>query len=367
MPETTPPRSRRITASLGVRAALVLTAMLALALLLVPPFTSGAAPVDALHDKSCTTSDCHPGRSDEPGLISHPSFLEQWCDRCHTDHTGEAEMLLLAEPAELCLQCHDESETRGHTVIHPPDSGDCTTCHDPHQSTFRHLLREESHLRQCSECHADDLAAAMEKPYHHRFFDPTAECGSCHYAHRSGADGAYLRANLGETCLTCHDMPITKDGRRLENVGLAIRTAPVVHAPLEEQACHTCHTPHGSMQSSLLRENYPAGNYDRYRRETYSLCWTCHDPQLVEATRTSQETRFRDGTRNLHNVHVLQFNRGRACHLCHTAHVSERPHLLRESVSFGEWDSDFLYESLPDGGSCSTACHRPMEYRRSAR
>ena len=330
------------------------------------PNAAPTAPLDTYYEQTCTTSECHPARHDEPGLISHPSFLEEWCDRCHTDHSSDAEMLLRAKPAELCLQCHTETETHEHTVLHPPDAGSCIECHDPHQSTVRHMLRSEDVLRQCGECHEDDLQRAADQPYHHRFFDARAECGSCHHAHRSGEEGVFLREGLGETCLTCHDMSIRSGGRQLENVGLGLQRAAFVHEPLHDRACHACHTPHGSIQPSQLREGYPAGSYEGYSRERYALCWTCHDPALAETPRGAQSTRFRDGTRNLHHLHVVSAERGRACHLCHTAHVSERPYLLRETIQFRQWESDFHFEATPDGGTCSTACHRPETYSRSA-
>ena len=322
-----------------------------------------AAPLDSFHQKTCTTSECHPVR-EAPGLISHPSFLEEWCDRCHTDHASTTPMLLSAEPNELCLQCHTKTETHERSVVHPPGGDNCVACHSPHQSTVSHLLREESMLLDCARCHAEDLKAASEKPFRHRFFNPQTECASCHYAHQGGETG-YLRENLGETCLTCHDMSIKVEGRHLERVGQVIRESRHVHPPLKEDACHACHTPHGSMQSSLLRDDYPAGNYARYERENYNLCWSCHDPNLVEATETVDSTGFRHGTTNLHAVHVLQSKRGRACHTCHSPHASERPHLLRESTTFGSWVGEFQFTPLPDGGNCTTACHRPKEYIRS--
>ncbi len=323
-----------------------------------------SAPIDTLHNRSCTDAECHPSNLDDPSLISHPSFLEHWCDRCHLDHSSPEPMLLSKKPNELCLQCHTETETNEHGVLHPPDSGTCVACHSPHQSSVPHLLRTEEQLLQCGECHARDLQEASERPFRHRFFNPRTECGTCHYAHREG-QGRFVRANLGETCLTCHDMNIRMENRTLENVGSVIRQASVVHPPLAERACHVCHTPHGSLQSSLLRENYPGGSYAAYDSANYQLCWSCHDSALVETSETEASTGFRDGTRNLHNVHVLQSRRGRACHLCHSAHASERPHLIRSTMTFGTWTTEFDFRVLSDGGTCTTACHRPTEYHRS--
>jgi predicted CXXCH cytochrome family protein len=345
------------------RVAIVLAGML---FMVSVPGALKAAPIDTFHNLSCTESECHPSDHSDPSVISHPSFLEQWCDRCHVDHSSSNEMLLKLDRGELCQQCHATSETEGHSVVHPPGGGTCVDCHSPHQSSVRHLLRNEEMLKDCAQCHEGDLREAADKPFRHRFFTPQTECASCHYAHR-GAETGYMRENLGETCLTCHDMNIRVDGRALENIGTEIRTAPHVHQPLRDNACHECHTPHGSVQPSLLREDYPAGNYAAYDRANYQLCWKCHDAQIVESSETTTATDFRNGSQNLHSLHVLQSKRGRACHLCHSAHASERPHLIRSTMTFGSWSGDFGFEASANGGTCTTACHRPREYNRSAR
>lgn len=265
----------------------------------------------------------------------------------------------------MCLACHKDVEMRDGTLAHPATAERCTSCHDPHRSDVRHLLRDDDLRLGCIQCHGDELEIERRKPHHHQFFDPAKECGSCHFAH-GNASGHFLRADVGETCLTCHDMSIQVDGRKLENVGLALRTAEMTHKPAAEGQCQACHTPHGSVQPSLLKDSYPAGNYERYERANYGLCWQCHDPSTVESASTRTATKFRNGSTNLHELHVVKFGKGRACHLCHTPHAADRPHLLRESIRFGSWAGPFDYQTTPDGGSCATACHRPKEYRRSA-
>jgi predicted CXXCH cytochrome family protein len=347
----------------GCRPTLWHRVVLALLLLLAAMHDAGSAPVDSKYDKTCTSLECHPATEADRYTISHPPFLEEWCDRCHTDHTGTNPKLIKASEPGLCLQCHTKIETREGTLQHPPGGQSCTACHNPHRASVRHLLKDENLRLECSKCHEEDLKKAGERPFHHKFFDPKTECGSCHNAHQ-GKDTKYLRENVGESCLTCHDMPIQVEGRKLENVGKEILESPVIHPPLKEAACPECHTPHGSMQSSLLSDNYPSGAYEKYQRENYGLCWKCHDSALVEASQTTTATKFRNGDVNLHQVHVQKFKRGRACHLCHTPHAAERPHLLRETIKFASWDGKFDFLQTADGGNCTVACHRPKEYRR---
>lgn len=324
-----------------------------------------AAPVDARHDKTCTTGECHPMPAAAPGTITHTPFLEEWCDRCHADHTSATPGLLAADEPQLCLACHKDTEIHAGSLVHPANAGRCTTCHDPHRSDVRHLLRNDEMRRGCIQCHGEDLARQREKPHHHRYFDPEKECGSCHFAHANSA-GTYLRPNVGETCLTCHDMALQIDGRKLDNIGRQLQTAAVVHPPAGQGLCQACHTPHGSVQESLLKDSYPAGNYEQYDRANYALCWQCHDAATVEADTTRTATQFRNDATNLHNTHVVKFGKGRACHLCHTAHAADRPHLLRETIRFGSWAGPFDYQPQPDGGTCTTACHREKSYQRSA-
>jgi len=173
----------------------------------------------------------------------------------------------------------------------------------------------------------------------------------------------YVRENVAESCMTCHDLTIMVGSRRIDNIQQQLHEAPFIHEVMKGESCPICHTPHGSEQSSLLQEGYPAGSYQSYNSENYRLCWQCHDPALVEKVR-NDVTEFRNGDVNLHRLHVVQLRRGRACHLCHEPHTSNKPHLIRERILFGEWDTVLGYEPLPEGGRCQSPCHRVMEYRR---
>ena len=81
---------------------------------------------------------------------------------------------------------------------------------------------------------------------------------------------------------------------------------------------------------------------------------------------TTTVTDFRDGSRNLHFVHVNKTRKGRTCRACHETHASRRPNHIRESVPFGNWQLPVNYEKTDDGGSCAPGCHRPETYSRTA-
>lgn len=320
--------------------------------------------LDRKYQKNCLSEGCHTAPA-LPGTPQHPPFREGHCLACHEDHATSQTRLLKTTGNAMCLACHTGMNftTGTQTLAHPAGGQLCITCHNPHQSGERNLMRSRDGLLICAQCHADFLKQAAKLPYRHHYLDPQTECGSCHYAHRR-PEQHYLRENVSETCLTCHDLALRSGNRVLENVAEQIHRAPVVHGALAKGSCATCHTPHGSQQPSLLKAGYPAGNYETYRPEQYTLCWQCHPKGLAESSRGEGVTGFRNGEVNLHWLHVSRLKQGRACHLCHTAHASQTPHLLRETVQFNQWQAPLNYKVLPEGGSCLTPCHRLREYSR---
>jgi len=320
--------------------------------------------IDAKTGKTCISADCHPSPV-ASGVLEHPPFREGHCLACHEDHTTSAGHRLRPLTNAMCLACHTGMAvtTGALSLIHPPGGQRCLDCHNPHQSRQRNLLRDKGQLLICAQCHADFLKESAKLPYRHHYLDPTTECGSCHYAHRRSA-AHYVRENVSETCLTCHDLPIRVGERVLDNVAEQINRAPVVHGALTQGSCAACHTPHGSRQPSLLKAGYPAGGYEVYETGQYALCWQCHPKALAENPRDESVTAFRNGPENLHWLHVARLKHGRACHLCHAAHASDAPHLLRETVTFGQWRAPLIYKQKADGGSCQTPCHRERTYSR---
>ena len=336
-----------------------------------PSTVTARTPAIVLPDKcdlnrapNCDLPECHP-KNTEQRTIRHPLYLENRCLECHVTPQSPQSSAVRARPDSVCQKCHTDVEwnaAEGHPA-HPPGKEFCVSCHNPHESRVRNLLRDEKHLAACTECHQPFLLAAQSRPYQHQHFDPRTQCGSCHYAHLKG-QGKYLRKNVSESCLTCHDMPILVKGRMLASIAEQLRDAPVKHKALDKGACPVCHTSHGSDQPALLRPGYPAGNYAEYKSENYALCWQCHSAKLVDDPRGEGNTNFSNGAVNLHRKHVLDVGRGRACHVCHQSHVSERPYLLRDDLSFRSWTGPFGYDLLPDGGRCQTPCHREKDYHR---
>jgi hypothetical protein len=98
-------------------------------------------------------------------------------------------------------------------------------------------------------------------------------------------------------------------------------------------------------------------------RDTFALCWECHDSDLLELEKTDASTNFRDGEKNLHFVH-MNGRKSRSCVICHNVHASAREHLIEDEVKFGEWNLPINYTPSADGGSCFPGCHASKKYSR---
>ncbi|MGE5623616.1 MAG: cytochrome c3 family protein [Methanocella sp.] len=111
------------------------------------------------------------------GFGLHQPVKEGKCARCHDPHGGSRRLFLKADPAELCLTCHDP-EVYGGGVVHGPLAvGDCLACHDPHAAKAPHLLREAFDAALCFRCHTQPRVKCPARP------DDLA-CLRCHNPHR---------------------------------------------------------------------------------------------------------------------------------------------------------------------------------------
>jgi predicted CXXCH cytochrome family protein len=174
---------------------------------------------------------------------------------------------------------------------------------------------------------------------------------------------ALLREPLRGACIECHDEVIaTEAGDSVADIGHRIATLPVVHAPVRDGNCLECHRAHGSALPDLLSARLPAPLYVPYSADAYELCFTCHDPRMIEEER-STITAFRDGDRNLHQVHVRR-DKGRTCGLCHDVHASSSPALMKDSVPYGPggWRLPIAFARTPEGGTCLAGCHQEESY-----
>ena len=320
-------------------------------------------------DGDCAT--CHnPHSSNEPKLLTSP--VKDLCGACHADHTefkvvhgpvsaGEctichtphesaAKGLLLKPSPGLCFGCHSDVEQGlKKKVVHAAVEGGCTSCHNPHGSAFPKLVAKAG-AGVCYDCHSgieDELKKATSP---HAPVNSPKGCASCHSPHAS--DGAkLLPASEKVLCLGCHKAVLTK-------------AMTVLHGPVAKDQCTPCHKPHGSPNAHLLVKSFSAEPYLPYTDTAYELCFGCHNRDLLRFPDTSFATKFRDGERNLHFLHVNNKLKGRNCKLCHAVHGADNASLIAASVPFGQWSLPIKFVKSEDGGSCAPGCHRPFTYAR---
>ncbi len=293
----------------------------------------------ALPAAADTCLDCHELAAISPGgTVVHSPFGAKDCDSCHLDHGAQERLVLKEEGNALCDQCHDFTEGKflaAHRRISPTGKAPCIGCHDPHRSP------NKGHLR--SDLHAP------------------VQAGACEKCHRS--DGKPLIPLNRDFCLLCH---VRSAFARTE-----------VHEPVTRARCLDCHDPHGGGRVRLLKGDYSLEREIRRGGREYAFCLTCHQRlRLLEGT-GGDKTRFADGERNLHALHVLSQGRrlekaaaekGLTCRNCHEAHSSNTAALTRTELDCG--GSPCLkmeFRRTAAGGECTASCHNgQVRYNRAA-
>jgi predicted CXXCH cytochrome family protein len=282
--------------------------------------------------------ECHELAAISPGgTVVHPPFDEKDCGSCHGDH-GDAKRLVLTEEGNaLCAKCHAFAEgpfVAAHHRIAPTGKASCVGCHDPHRSTGKRLLRPELHA--------------------------PVKAGACEKCHRS--DGKLLIPLNRDFCFLCHQRaPFARKGS---------------HEPVKKAGCLACHDPHGGGGVRLLKGDYSLEREAKRGIREYGFCLTCHDRARLLGGTEGGATRFTDGGRNLHALHVLAEGRssgkttgerGLTCRNCHEAHSSHTAVLTRTELDCGaSLCMKMEFRQTEEGGECMASCHSErVSYRRT--
>ena len=313
-------------------------------------------------------SSCHEEQLGTKQLLHGPASAGA-CGACHEPHTSTNRMLLSEEGQALCLRCHISTAHQLETmhVVHAPAKGDCRICHDPHATDNPALLAEDA-VTLCTSCHSGIAHTVDLAPNQHAAVVTERACLNCHDPHASDYP-RLLKKDTLTLCFECHDKVLErKQGGQVANIKLVLEGSDSLHGSAAEQNCVACHQIHGSEFSRLLQSDYPAGIYTPFEDSTYSMCFTCHDRNLVSLRETDTVTGFRNGTTNLHYLHVHRDQKGRSCRICHDSHAASREHHIRAEVPFGQggWLLPINWKPSADGGSCAAACHAAYEYDRVA-
>jgi DmsE family decaheme c-type cytochrome len=205
----------------------------------------------------------------------------------------------LMKPAQIlnaCLTCHanDFSKANIRRSSHTEADVVCTNCHSIHKAATPKFLLARKQTDLCFSCHPD-IRGQFEMPVKHRVNEGFMQCSDCHNPHGTfaptwnvGQRPRMVEQGPGsdEICVKCH--ADTRGPFAFE------------HPPVHIEGCETCHIPHGSMNTRLLR-----------RPVIYTLCLECHN---------GAGTFGREGTGVIaplatHNLFDARFRNCTACHV----------------------------------------------------
>jgi len=114
-----------------------------------------------------------------PRYREHGPYAAKECQACHMKTTSN----LILPIGELCFKCHS-LDVKKKYVHGPIPSGGCNVCHDPHGSLYPFLLVSEP-KEFCLYCHDRNAIAKNDA---HKGME--TQCTMCHDAHSS--DEEYL-------------------------------------------------------------------------------------------------------------------------------------------------------------------------------
>lgn len=176
-----------------------------------------------------------------------------------------------------------------------------------------------------------------------------------------------LHGNQTTVCLGCHSKKVTtQEGRTILPMTDSLLLADFQHGPVQSKDCTACHDVHGAQHDHLLKKDVTPSLTGTFDRKYYTLCFACHTEDLILQATTSTATQFRDGTKNLHFLHVQNRGRGNSCTTCHAVHGSNQGRHIARSIFYpgSEWKMRLEYTATPTGGTCLTDCHEEIPYSR---
>lgn len=265
-----------------------------------------------------------------------------------------------SQPEPDCRECH--SDLVEYERMHYPAENACGNCHEstgaPHPSDGNPGYRLMDKVPElCYFCHEEPMQQSFPHYPHEQ-----GECLSCHDAH--GSSGSFLlQMPDPDLCLACHERDFRTDSTLTLNIRRLVVGRNTPHTAIDLGGCLGCHRSHGSDVRALLVDRYPEEDYLPASAENFALCFLCHDPELMNAPETDGSTGFRNGSQNLHWLHI-NGNKGRNCRMCHNIHGSPRAFLVEERIGFGNWEMQMNFIAEDQGGSCMPGCHGKFSYRR---
>jgi len=195
---------------------------------------------------------------------------------------------------EVCLTCHTKGDrVFWHGSTHDAADVACTSCHTVMKKVSpKHQLAKVDVMDTCGTCHLRQKAQQMRFS-HMPLREGKMTCTSCHSPHGTVTPSLLKENSLNDTCYSCH----------------AEKRGPFLweHPPVLE-SCANCHDPHGSNHEKMLKLAKPR------------LCQTCHNEMRIHPSSPyGRDVSFLTGA-------SPKFVFGRSCMNCHpTVHGSNHP------------------------------------------
>jgi predicted CXXCH cytochrome family protein len=263
---------------------------------------------------------------------------------------------------KTCIECHEDLVKLKYVHL---KKDQCEDCHKSNNSKHPEegiigfeLTKKIPDL--CYDCHE---SVVKDKVLHEPATD--GNCLFCHDTHQSD-NPKLLVSNENDLCLKCHDKPIVYKNLKIVNIKELLKENNYIHSAIDS-GCTVCHSPHESDNTYRFKKHFPGGeSYLHATKDSFALCFSCHDSKLFEDAFSKSATNFRIGDENLHYLHVNR-EKSRNCNRCHNVHGSKNPFHINETVRFGNWDMPINYKKTENGGSCFPGCHVRRSYDRFAK
>jgi len=123
------------------------------------------------------------------------------CASCHSVHAAKDKVLAKLTQPEVCFTCHKSQRAElNRPSRHPILEGkvSCADCHNPHGSVGPKLVKKDSTVETCYQCHAEKRG-----PFVHNHEPVQEDCGNCHSPHGSVVD-SLLKMRQPMLCHSCH-------------------------------------------------------------------------------------------------------------------------------------------------------------------
>ena len=313
---------------------------------------------------------CHEPKSRKN--VVHGPVKSGECMACHDPHQSAHKGLLKADELSLCFRCHKKQEEalKSGKVAHAPARQSCVKCHDPHGTAAAGLLRAPV-PEVCDSCHPKIVAMGPRAFTKHAPMNDQKSCLNCHDPHVAGQPRLLVTSERA-LCLACHNREMVSGSGKIKNLKAFLDANNGGQGPLKGKPCDTCHDPHGADYWRLLEKYYVPSFYIPYSDAQYSLCFSCHKSEAFKVLKLTKAnatlTNFRDGSKNLHFVHVNKIEKGRTCRACHEVcaecQSSGLPKHVKKTVAFSGWNMPLNFTPNANGGTCAPGCHGEKLYQR---